>query len=300
MSDPANRSVEKQAYLLLVLTTFFWSLNYPFVRAYRDDAPPVAMAFWRWSIALAILLPFVWRALRSEWPKIRRNWRPLLVLGAFSCSLNSVLAYVGIQNTTVTNASLLNAMTPILTLLLAVPLARERLSPARAVGVLVSFSGVVWIVIGGDVRTVTDLSLNYGDFAIIAACAVWGVYTNLLRRWSLQLTAITSLATMIAAGVLVMLPLYAGEVAFGRPAHWSVGLGLSFIALALFPSLIANFSWNRAVMTIGPSRAAAVSYLLPVFSIAIAIGLLGESLHTYHWIGAALIFLGIALATRGR
>ncbi len=300
MSDPANRSVEKQAYLLLVLTTFFWSLNYPFVRAYRDDAPPVAMAFWRWSIALAILLPFVWRALRSEWPKIRRNWRPLLVLGAFSCSLNSVLAYVGIQNTTVTNASLLNAMTPILTLLLAVPLARERLSPARAVGVLVSFSGVVWIVIGGDVRTVTDLSLNYGDFAIIAACAVWGVYTNLLRRWSLQLTAITSLATMIAAGVLVMLPLYAGEVAFGRPAHWSVGLGLSFIALALFPSLIANFSWNRAVMTIGPSRAAAVSYLLPVFSIAIAIGLLGESLHTYHWIGAALIFLGIALATRAR
>ncbi len=300
MSDPANRSVEKQAYLLLVLTTFFWSLNYPFVRAYRDDAPPVAMAFWRWSIALAILLPFVWRALRSEWPKIRRNWRPLLVLGAFSCSLNSVLAYVGIQNTTVTNASLLNAMTPILTLLLAVPLARERLSPARAVGVLVSFAGVVWIVIGGDVRTVTDLSLNYGDFAIIAACAVWGVYTNLLRRWSLQLTAITSLATMIAAGVLVMLPLYAGEVAFGRPAHWSVGLGLSFIALALFPSLIANFSWNRAVMTIGPSRAAAVSYLLPVFSIAIAIGLLGESLHTYHWIGAALIFLGIALATRGR
>lgn len=285
---------------MLVLTTFLWSLNYPFVRFYRDDAPPVAMAFWRWSIALAILLPFTWRALRSEWPKIRSNWRPLLVLGAFSCSLNSVLAYIGIQNTTVTNASLLNAMTPILTLLLAVPLGRERLSPARAVGVMVSFSGVVWIVIGGNLRTITDLSLNYGDFAIIAACAVWGVYTNLLRRWSLQMTAITSLATMMAAGVLVMMPLYAGELALGRPARWSIGLGLSFVALALFPSLIANFSWNRAVMTIGPSRAAAVSYLLPVFSIAIAIGMLGESLHGYHYVGAALIFLGIALATRAR
>lgn len=300
MVDPARRKVEQQAYLLLVLTTFFWSLNYPFVRFYRDDAPPVAMAFWRWSIALAILLPFTWRALRSEWSRIRSNWRALLVLGAFSCSLNSVLAYIGIQNTTVTNASLLNAMTPILTLLLAVPLAHERLSPPRALGVLISFVGVVWIVIGGDLRTVTDLSLNYGDFAIIAACAVWGVYTNLLRRWSLQLPAIISLATMMAAGVLVMAPLYAGELAFGRPANWSIGLVLSFVALALFPSLIANFSWNRAVMTIGPSRAAAVSYLLPVFSIAIAIGLLGEALHGYHYVGAALIFLGIAVATRAR
>lgn len=300
MAELARLAAERQAYVLLVLTTFLWSLNYPFVRFYRDDAPPVAMAFWRWSIALAILLPFTWRALRNEWPKIRSNWRALLVLGAFSCSLNSVLAYIGIQNTTVTNASLLNAMTPILTLLLAVPLARERLSPARAVGVLVSFAGVVWIVIGGNLRTITDLSLNYGDFAIIAACAVWGVYTNLLRRWSLQLTAITSLATMMAAGVLVMTPLYAGELVLGRPAHWSIGLGLSFVALALFPSLIANFSWNRAVMTIGPSRAAAVSYLLPVFSIAIAIGMLGESLHGYHYVGAALIFLGIALATRAR
>lgn len=300
MVDIARRAAERQAYILLVLTTFFWSLNYPFVRFYRDDVPPVAMAFWRWSIALAILLPFAWRAVRSEWPKVRSNWRALLVLGTFSCSLNSVLAYIGIQNTTVTNASLLNAMTPILTLLLAVPLARERLSPARALGVMVSFVGVVWIVIGGDLRTITDLSLNYGDFAIIAACGVWGVYTNLLRRWSLQMTAITSLTTMMAAGVLVMMPLYTGELAFGRPANWSIGLGLSFVALGLFSSLIANFSWNRAVMTIGPSRAAAVSYLLPVFSIAIAIGLLGETLHGYHYVSAALIFLGIALATRAR
>lgn len=300
MVDIARRAAERQAYILLVLTTFFWSLNYPFVRFYRDDAPPVAMAFWRWSIALAILLPFAWRAVRSEWAKVRSNWRALLVLGTFSCSLNSVLAYIGIQNTTVTNASLLNAMTPILTLLLAVPLARERLSPARALGVMVSFVGVVWIVIGGDLRTITDLSLNYGDFAIIAACGVWGVYTNLLRRWSLQMTAITSLTTMMAAGVLVMMPLYTGELAFGRPANWSIGLGLSFVALGLFSSLIANFSWNRAVMTIGPSRAAAVSYLLPVFSIAIAIGLLGETLHGYHYVSAALIFLGIALATRAR
>ncbi len=97
-----------------------------------------------------------------------------------------------------------------------------------------------------------------------------------------------------------MTPLYLGQLAFGRPERWTAGLALSFVWLAVFSSLIANLFWNRAVLTIGPSRAAAASYLLPVFSIAIAIVWLDETLQAYHWIGAALIFLGIAVATRAR
>jgi drug/metabolite transporter (DMT)-like permease len=298
--DPHRRSAELQAYGLLVVTTFFWSLNYVLVRWYRDDAPPVTMAFWRWALALAMFVPFAWRAVRDEWSKIKTHRWQLLALGACSCSLNSVLAYIGIQSTALANASLLNSMTPILTILLAVPLSHERLTPGRLLGVLTSFAGVVCIVVRGDIRTITTLELAVGDLAIIAACAVWGVYTNLLRRWSAHLSQVASLATMMATGVLVMTPIYAVEIAVTQPVRWSAGLVVALLVLALFPSLLANLFWNRAVLTVGPGRSAAISYLLPVFTIAMAVGVMGESLHWYHWVGAVFIFAGIAIVHRAR
>jgi drug/metabolite transporter (DMT)-like permease len=90
------------------------------------------------------------------------------------------------------------------------------------------------------------------------------------------------------------------EAAVTGPAQWSTGLVVSLLVLALFPSLIANLFWNRAVLAVGPGRAAGFGYLLPVFSVAAAVLLLGEKLYAFHWFGAALIFLGIALATRAR
>jgi drug/metabolite transporter (DMT)-like permease len=295
-----RRITDRQAYALLVLTSLFWSLNYIMVAAYRDQMPPVMMSFYRWLFALLMLLPFAARALIDEWPKIQSHWWQLFILGAFSCGLNSAFAYIGIHHTTVTSASLLSAMTPILTILLAVPLAHERLSPGRLAGVMTSFFGVICIVTKGELATLVEFRLSPGDFSIIIACAIWGVFTNLLRRWSAHLSQMASLATMMIGGVVSLLPMLAIEAVVASPVQWSSGLVISLLVLALFPSLIANLFWNRAVMAVGPGRASAFGYLLPVFSVTFAVLLLGEELYAFHWFGAALIFLGITVATRAR
>jgi drug/metabolite transporter (DMT)-like permease len=291
---------ERLAYVLLTATTLFWSFNYIFVRVFREDAAPVTMAFWRWVVALAILLPFAWRDVAAEWPRVRANWRRLFVLGAFSCGLNSVFAYIGIQQTTVMNASLLNAASPIFIVLLAVPLAGERLGALRLTGMLVSFIGVVCIVARGELGALAAVRPNAGDFFILAACFVWGIYTNLVRRWAGGISPVVALAAMMAAGLATSLPIYAAEALFVRGTHWSWPLAGAILVLGLFGSLLANLFWNRSILALGAGRAAAMANLLPVFSILLAMVFLGERLAAYHVVGAALIFAGIAVVTRAR
>src|SRR3546814_4329616 len=69
-------------YLLLTMTALFWAGNSIVGRAARDLVPPVALAFWRWAIALALLLPLAWPHLRRDWPVLRSHWPILLLLGA--------------------------------------------------------------------------------------------------------------------------------------------------------------------------------------------------------------------------
>lgn len=291
---------ERRAYALLTATTVFWSFNYILVRIFREEAAPVGMAFWRWVIALAILLPFAWRDVAAEWPQVRAGWKKLFVLGAFSCGLNSVFAYIGIQQTTVMNASLLNAASPIFIVLLAVPLSNERLGALRLTGMLVSFIGVVCIVARGELGALAAVRPNAGDFFILGACFVWGIYTNLVRRWSAGISPVVALAAMMASGLATTLPLYAAEAVFVRSTLWSVQLGLAILVLGLFGSLLANLFWNRSIVVLGAGRSAAMANLLPVFSILMAMVFLGERLAAYHLVGAALIFAGIAIVTRAR
>jgi len=283
---------------MLVAVSFFWSLSYPIVAAFRDDAPPVLISFLRWLSAFLMFAPFCWRAMREEWAGIlAHRWR-LFVLGAFSCGLNSAFAFIGIHHTSVTNAALLSSMTPILTILLALPMSKERLTPGRAAGVLIAFSGVVCIIVKGEFAALTAIRINGGDFFIIAASTVWAVFTNLLRRWSASLSQRALSGALMMYGLVSLAPLTLVEATVTGPVRWSWAFVLGMLVLGVFPSLLANTFWNKAVHVIGPGRAATFTYLLPLFSIVLALVVLGERIHGYHWAGAALIFSGIAVASR--
>ena len=68
-------------YLLLAIAVLFWAGNWVIARALRFDAPPVALAFWRWSVALVILSPFAYAHVRRQWHLIAGSWRVLCLLG---------------------------------------------------------------------------------------------------------------------------------------------------------------------------------------------------------------------------
>ena len=264
----------------------------------RNEMPPIAMGFWRWTIALLILLPFAAPELRDKWHLVRANWLTLTVAGLLGAVVFNTLIYVGLQYTAATNGVLFNSISPILIILLSWVVARERISKLQTYGVLLSLVGVLAIVARGDFATLAAFHFNRGDMWLITAMLLWAIYTIVLRRRPPELSATGFLAAMLLLSLPFLLPFYLWE--FGERGGFSL-TPATVAALAYYgtaPSIVAYLFWNRGVAQVGPNKAGLFVHLMPVFGALLSVIFLDERLYAYHYAGAALIFGGIWLTTR--
>lgn len=287
-------------YLLLTLTALFWSGNMVIGRGLREAVPPIALAFWRWSIALALVLPFALPKLRNQWPTLRAHWRPMLALGLLGVGCYNTFAYIALQYTTATNATLLNSFIPIATIALAFVLLGKRLTRSEALGVAVSLVGVMSIVSRGDPATLLALSLNTGDLWMLGAVLVWGLYTVGLQWRPQGLDPMVMLFAFTVIGLAALAPFYAWELAGGRSIDLHAGSLLGILYTGIFPGFLGYVFYNAGVAAVGPARGALFIHLMPVFGTLLAALFLGERPHGYHFVGIGLVFTGIFLTMQKR
>lgn len=241
MNVPAlgGRRSAVSPYLLLALTALFWAGNWAIARAMQDSLSPLAMSFWRWFAALAILLPFVGRALLAERALIHRHWKILVLLGVLGLGCFNTFVYLGLRYTTVTTGVLLNSVTPVLILVVAWAALRERIRAGQVAGITLSLAGVLAIVAQGDWGRLAGLALNPGDLWVLGAVAAWAVYTVLLRWRPAELSSASFTGVLIAVGVLAIAPLYAWDYAQGARVTWSWAVIAAIAYFAIFPSVLA-------------------------------------------------------------
>jgi len=285
------------AFLLLTLAVACWAGNFVAGRALRNDVPAVALTFWRWVLALSLLLPFTWSGIRAQWPVVRRSWKVLSLLGLFASVLQHVPVYLGLRETTATNGALLNATSPMFIVLLSVLVLRERLRPITVISMVVSLAGVVVIICRGDLDVLRTLQLNRGDAWIIASAVAWGCYTITLRFRPPELSGLHLLTLICATSVLALAPLWALELALGHTFAPTLPVIGGILYVGVFASVVAYIAWNRGVAIVGPARAAPFMYLMLVFTPLLSIVLLGEPVRGFHFAGGVLIISGIYLAT---
>jgi drug/metabolite transporter (DMT)-like permease len=284
------------AYLLVSLAPLFWSGNFVLGRALHETIPPIALSFWRWAVALLILLPFVSRGLYRQAGIIRRHWAILALLGLLGVTNFNTFVYVGLQATTATNAVLLVSTTPVLILALSFLLLGLTVRPPQAAGVLLSLAGVGAIVTAGDPSTLSQFELNTGDLWVLAAVASWALYSVCLRWRPPGLDSLVFLTATMIAGLVPLLPLYLWDLERGSTLDVdAVALG-AIGYVALFPSVLAYIFWNRGVAELGANRTGQFLHLMPVFGTLLSVLLLDERLARYHLVGMALIASGILLA----
>lgn len=285
-------------YLLLTLTALFWAGNMVLGRGIRADVPPIALAFWRWTIAFALVLPFALPHLREQWTKLRAAWRPILLLGALGVGCYNTFAYIALQYTTATNATLLNSFIPIATIALAFLLFGKRLSALEGSGVVLSLAGVITIVSRGSLDILLGLSLNAGDLWMLMAVVTWGLYTVGLQWRPPGVDPMLMLAAMTVVGLTVLAPIYWWELDSGRHIQPSFAAISGIVYTGIFPGFLGYVFYNAGVAAVGPSRGSLFIHLMPVFGIILAAIFLGERPSAYHFIGIGLVFLGIVLTTR--
>jgi drug/metabolite transporter (DMT)-like permease len=291
-----RRHVPASPYLLLALATLFWSGNFVLGRAVSGRIPPVGMAFWRWVGALGILLPLSWPHLKRQWPLLRRSWKVIVPLGILGVGSFNTLVYVGLRDTTATNAVLLNSACPAFIVAIAFAAGGQAATPRQGLGILVSLLGVLAIVSRGNPAGLLSLSVNRGDMWVLAAVLCWAVYTVLLGRRPVGIHPMAFLTALVGVGAAWLAPIYAVEALRGaRLAPDAVTFG-SLLYLAVLPSVASYVFWNQAVAEVGPNRAGAFLHLMPAFGSILAVALIGERFRLHHLLGIALILAGVSLA----
>jgi drug/metabolite transporter (DMT)-like permease len=285
------------AYPLLILTAFLWSANFVVGRGIQGQLPPLAMAFWRWAVALFVLLPFALVPMWRQRAIIAREWKVLVLLGVLGAGSFNTLVYIGLGSTTATNALLLNSSIPVLIAGIGWLFMAQKVSPRQAAGIFVSLCGIATIIFQGEAAQLLALRFNPGDIWVFAAIVVWAIYTLLLKHRPADLAPLPFLAATVLVGAAANLPFYLAELAGGAKALWSTASFAAITYFGIFPSVIAYLCWNRAVAEIGPTRSGVFIHLMPVFGTVLAILFLDESFHAFHAAGFALILAGIVVAS---
>ncbi len=281
----------------LVVCTLAWAGNALVARATAGLLPPVGLSFWRWTMALLLLLPFTWRALWSHRQVLIIRWLRVAVLAALSISSYNTLLYLAAQSTTAINITLVNTGLPVAAFIWSIVLLRQWPTWMTLLGAALSFIGLLLILTLGEPARLLTLTFNPGDLIMVVAVLAWGLYSVLLRKWVMPVPGIVQLSAMLLFGVPLLLPFYLWELSQTGAMPVSTDTVLAVGYTAIFASLVAYLAWNNGVRVLGPATASLFSYLMPVFAALLSVALLGETLHWYHLAGGSLTFLGLLLAT---
>jgi drug/metabolite transporter (DMT)-like permease len=286
------------ALLLLWAVPALWSSNYLIARLSPGVIAPHALALGRWSLALALMLPFVGGVLWRQRAVLRREAPQLLVLGACGMWICGAWVYLGGQTTTATNIALIYAATPVLIAVAGVKLLHERMSGAQRVAVAAALAGVLFVIARGDMQNLLAVRFVVGDLWIVGAALSWTAYSVLLKRWPSALPPAPRLAAVMAGGVLWLLPFTTWEVLTQDTPQFSwAAVGLVVLG-AVLPGVLSYTAYSFLQRELGASRTALLLYLAPVYAALGAWWVLGEVPGWYHAVGAALILPSIWLATR--
>ena len=291
------RSPAATGYALALGASILWSTIFLFARGVAGSMSPVEMAFWRWALAFLAILPFTWRELKAQRALLRKHFPLLALAGVIGFSGYSLLLFQAGKSTEAANLALLSASAPIFMALLSRFWLGERVGTRQVFGLLIAVSGVIFLILRGDINRLLTLTFSSGDLWMLLAAVMFASYSVIIRRRPAGMGQGAFLAAMLGCSTLSMAPLMLWEAAattYHLPSARLMGI-LAFIAIA--PSLIGYLLWNKAVERIGAARAGVIYYTVPLFSSLEAAWLLNERAGTPQVVGGALIIGGILFSS---
>ena len=286
-----------QPYLLLTITALCWAGNAVVGRLAAGHIPPVTLSFLRWSLAFLIILPLAWKHLIRDWGAIRARLGVMIVLSITGIGAFNTLQYWALEHTQALNTLLLQSAGPLFVAVWSLVLLGVRLTLAQACGIVLSLTGVMVILLRGDVTTLAGIEFNKGDLIFTVALVIFGLYSVLsLKRPDIH--GLSFVAFTFGCGAATLIPFLIVELVSRPLMQLDAANLLSLFYVAVFPSTLAYLCFNRGVQLIGANRAAPFFHVVPVFGSVMAMVFLGERPQLFHFIGFGLVLVGVFVASR--
>ena len=174
----------------------------------------------------------------------------------------------------------------------------EKTNIFQIIGVLLSLTGVLFIITKADIEIIRNLNFNKGDLTMAIAMFSWAIYSALLKKKKYEISQITLLEVVIISGLIFLIPIYFIEISMGHLIKLEKPFYLTLAYVVLFPGLASFFFWIKGIALIGANRAGVFLHLMPIFGALMAIIIFDEKFMFSHFLGAVFILGGIILSNR--
>lgn len=291
---PIQKTIAASDWALLALLSVIWGGSFLFVGVAVRELPPLTIVALRVSVA-AITLQVVLRVMGLSLPRSRAAWAAFFGMGILNNVIPFSLIVWGQSHIASGLASILNATTPLFTVIVAHYFtADEKLTGSRLGGVIVGFVGVA-VMIG--TAALTSLNANVlAQLAVLGAALSYGFSGVFGRRFrTMGIAPLVAAAGQVTASSCILLP-----VSFLVDRPWTLTMPssaavLSLLALAVVSTAVAYLIFFRLLARAGATNVGLVTFLIPVSAILFGVLILGETLAARHIAGMVLIAAGLML-----
>lgn len=284
-----------QNWLLLIVLSLLWGGSFFFIELALTGLPVLTIVWSRVALA-AVVLGVALRFTGGQVPRGREAWGALAVMGLLNNAIPFTLFVLAQGQITSSLAAILNATTPLFTVIVAhVATSDERAGPAKVAGLLLGFGGVVVMLSGADASG--DVWAKLGCLGAALSYGFGGVWGRRFRRMGVK--PMTTAFGQLACSTVMIAPVW---LWIDQPWSLSVpGLTpmLAVAAMAVLSTALAYLIFFRVLAAAGATNLALVTFLIPVSATLLGVGLLGETLRVEHLAGFGLIALGL-VAIDGR
>jgi drug/metabolite transporter (DMT)-like permease len=288
-ASPTDRRLAEVAVLVVMV---IWAGNFIVVKSALAVLPPVGFTFLRFLLASVTLLVLLrWREGSIGLP--RRDLIAMWILGGLGFGIYQILWTTGLTTVAAGDSALIIAATPVLVALLAVIARSDVLTPVKLAGVLVSFVGVAIVIASGPGLSIGGSIV--GEVITLAAAFCWSIYTAFAGPYLRRISPLRATAWATVAGTAVLAPvaiLQLGTVDLGRAGPEVAG---AIAYSGMLAAGISNVVVSNGIKVVGPTRTAALQFLVPALAVVLAAIFLAEPIRPGQVLGGLVIVAGVVL-----
>jgi drug/metabolite transporter (DMT)-like permease len=291
-----EKTVSLRDWLILIFLAVIWGISFLFIKKAVAIYTPMQAAFWRVSLSCLFNIPIL-LAFRKQidWSK----WKALAVIALAGSALPSVLFAFAQQKVDSSTAGILNALTPLFTVLFGVIIYQSKVSRNKVIGVLLGLLGAsILILLDPDNPGSGQTHFWAAGLCILATCC-YAISANTITQHlqNMHPAAIGAGAFALLSPVFLVGLVWSGGIT-QLQTHENGVNGLLYIAfLSGMGTVLASLLYFGLIQRTGAVFGTSVTYLLPVISIFF--GLLdGEKVHFTDFLGSAIILGALYLAKK--
>ena len=281
-------------YIKLLLMAFFWGGTF-IAGKYLSDVSSFDSAFMRFLISSILLLLIVWKLEgRIPLPQ-KKQIIPIFLLGLSGIFLYNVCFFTGLKYIEAGRASVIVANNPVLIALLSAYFFKEKLTPFKLLGIIISITGAVIVITGGDILSLFKGGIGVGEFYIFGCVISWVIYSLIGKSLMKTLSPLLSVTYSVLAGtILLFIPFIFMNPINSLQSFTIMNWG-SFIYLALFGTVLGFLYYYQGIEKIGAIKAGLFINFVPVSSIILSFFILGEKISSSLFFGLIFVSCGVIL-----